>query len=144
MQRIRPRDEAEVLQRSPSGAIACARTPEPPGARSSGWISGTSRCSDRQNSSRLNDRRSSYHAIDGYLPQETPEAAVGQRVEQVAGVEIGLAVALARERQHGVRPGFDAAVNQPREVHAQERETADRARGRSDAAPATAAPARIL
>src|SRR5262249_273346 len=50
---------------SPSGVITCERTPLPPVARSSGRISGTRRCSDWQKISRLNERRSSYHAIEG-------------------------------------------------------------------------------
>ena len=41
------------------GDIACARTPDPPGARSSIRISGTRRWRERQKSSLLKERRNS-------------------------------------------------------------------------------------
>ena len=54
------------------------------------------------------------------MAQEAPEANICERVGEVARAEIGFAVTFARKRQHGVRPGFDAAVNEPREMHAEE------------------------
>ena len=50
----------------PAGESACARTPDPPAARSSIVSSGTSRCSDRQNSTLLYDRLISSQHILGY------------------------------------------------------------------------------
>ena len=105
---------------SPSGAMACARTPLPPVSRSSGLISGTRRCRDRQNSSRLKERRNSYQHLVRIAPHETPESAVCQGVKQIARIEIGLAIALAGEGQHRVGTGLDAGVNHAREVYAQE------------------------
>ena len=46
--------------------------------------------------------------------QESPQPAVGEGVEEIGGVEIRLAITLARKRQHGVGAGFNAAVNQAR------------------------------
>ena len=51
-----------------------------------------------------------------------PEPAVAGQLPQVAAAHVGQPVALAAERQHGVRPALDAAADHPREVDAQERQ----------------------
>ena len=49
------------------------------------------------------------HAL--VFAHEAPQAAERERVEQVARVEIRFAIALAREGEHGVRTGLDAAID---------------------------------
>src|SRR5439155_22864836 len=53
--------------------------------------------------------------------EKPPKPGERQRVEKVGGVEVSLAIALAREGEDGVRSGFDAAVNQAREMNAEKR-----------------------
>src|SRR5206468_518398 len=56
------------------------------------------------------------------LPQEAPEAAIAQRVEEIAGLDVGFAITLARERQDRIRSGLNPAVNQAREMDAEKGE----------------------
>jgi hypothetical protein len=49
--------------------------------------------------------------------KESPEPAKEQRVSRVTQIHIPGAVAFASELEHGVRAGFDAAADHPREVH---------------------------
>ena len=52
--------------------------------------------------------------------QKVPQSRIGNSVEEVAWIDIRLAVTFAREGEHSVRTCFDTAVNQTREVHAEE------------------------
>jgi hypothetical protein len=52
------------------------------------------------------------------LPGHAPEAAVGRQGGRVAQRHGGLAIPLALQGQHGVRPRFDAAADSAREVNA--------------------------
>ena len=76
----------EIVHQRPSGDMACARTPDPPGIRSSGRISGTSRCSERQNSSRLKERRNSFQHVWPYAQenlQSPGNVSVSARVSEI-------------------------------------------------------------
>src|ERR1041384_1921443 len=53
--------------------------------------------------------------------RDRAEAGEGKRLPEIARVEIGFAVALAREGQHGVRARLDVAVDRAREMYAEKR-----------------------
>src|SRR6187402_3319090 len=61
-------------------------------------------------------------AIAPVLEEELPRTAIGERVPCIGETEVRLAVALALEGEHGVRPALDTSICHAREVHAQERE----------------------
>ena len=62
------------------------------------------------------------HAHSPVLRGHLQEAGVGQRLPEVSGVEVELAVALAAEREHGVGAALHAAADHAGEVDAQEGE----------------------
>jgi len=53
---------------------------------------------------------------------KTPQAGIGNRIPQIAHVDVCLAITLARKGEYRVRAGLGAAVDQPREMHTQKRE----------------------
>ena len=54
--------------------------------------------------------------------QKVPQARIGNSVEEIARIDIPLAVTFAREGEHSVRTCFNTAVDQAGEVHAEEGE----------------------
>src|ERR1017187_2012207 len=88
------------------------------------------RCVDLRDQAlqRLGEQALAERAFD-FLPthacvtrQKVPQARIGNSVEQIARIDIRLAVTFAREGEHSVRTCFNAAVNQTGEVHAEEGE----------------------
>src|SRR2546430_15478799 len=57
------------------------------------------------------------HAL--MLRHKPPQAGETQSIAQIAQVDVRLAVAFAGERQHGIRPGLNAAANEAREMNAE-------------------------
>src|SRR4051794_35959043 len=54
------------------------------------------------------------------ISRHTNEAGICQRLEQVDQIDVELRITFASECQHGIWSAFDSAVNQPREMHAEE------------------------
>src|ERR1017187_1595061 len=88
------------------------------------------RCVDLRDQAlqRLGEQALAERAFD-FLPthacvtrQKVPQTRIGNSVEQIARIDIRLAVTFAREGEHSVRTCFNAAVNQTGEVHAEEGE----------------------
>src|ERR1035438_992900 len=108
MQRVSPRDETEVLDKIPFRRDRLRTHAGPSGIQ-------ILRLNLRDQPLQATAKQFAAEAAaqfipahGGIAPQEAPEAAVGQGIEQVARTEIGLLVALARKGQDGVRPGLDA------------------------------------
>ena len=120
-------DEAEIVDeagRSADGLGAHARAT----ALRSSTQSGTSRCNAVTKARLLSERYISPKPVRQYFrpcARGRGYAAMSARSRSDTSVP----VALALQRQHGVRPGLDAAVDHAREMHAQERENAGRAPG---------------
>ena len=56
------------------------------------------------------------------FPEKSPQSGKGKRVGQIGEVDIVFGVTFARERQHRVRSGFDAARDPAREMDTEKRE----------------------
>src|ERR1019366_1839731 len=88
------------------------------------------RCADLRDQAlqRLGEQALAERAFD-FLPthasvtrQKVPQARIGNSVEEIARIDIPLAVTFAREGEHSVRTCFNTAVDQAGEVHAEEGE----------------------
>ena len=107
---------------SPCGVMAWARN--------AGAARIEIRCADLRDQAlqRLGEQALAERAFD-FLPthasvtrQKVPQARIGNSVEEIARIDIPLAVTFAREGEHSVRTCFNTAVDQAGEVHAEEGE----------------------
>ena len=107
----------------PSRPMACARTPLGAATKCSSRIAGTSRCSASHKRPLAEAAPHFSHSGAPVFRRHPQKAGIRQRVGQIAQRNISLAVTFAGKRQHGVRAALNAAVNHPREVHAQKWKT---------------------
>src|SRR5579872_5855431 len=122
MQRVGARDETELLHQL-TGRRNGLRTDARAARVEIVWLDLRNQAAQRLAKQIAAERAAQLEPGGGGIaPEETPEAAVGECVEEIARVEIGFAISFARRGQDRIGSGFDAAANQAREVHAEEGE----------------------